>query len=87
MSPSILIFSMHRANYLRECLGFFPDHLSLSEPKNSSTFSSQLKLTRQLVSHIHAYKICHERLKDDVKPPLSKSLRKKHTENKCTFRI
>jgi len=27
-----------RANYLRECFAFFPDLLSLSEPKNSSTY-------------------------------------------------
>jgi len=39
MSPSILFISMHRANDLRECLGFFPAHLSLSKPKNSSTYS------------------------------------------------
>jgi len=37
MSPSIQIFSMHQANYLRECLEFFLDHLYLSKPKNSGT--------------------------------------------------
>jgi len=41
MSPSILFISMHRANYFREFLGFFPDHLSLSKPKNSSTYALQ----------------------------------------------
>jgi len=42
MSQSILIFSMHRANYLSERFGFFLDHLSLSEPKNSSTITRQV---------------------------------------------
>jgi len=51
MSLSILIFSMHRANYLRECFGFFPDHLSLFEPKNSSTYSTHEQQHKETASH------------------------------------
>jgi len=55
---------MHRENYLRECLEFFPDHLSLSEPKNSSTTKNDcLEFSESLVTAViyHSYRpVCRE---------------------------